>query len=495
MAGQTPMTGQSTREVAVIVLAAGAGTRMKSKTPKILHEVGGRSLVGHALHGAAQLDPAHLVAVVSHERERVTAAIEAIAAELGRPVTIAEQDQPLGTGDAARAGLAGLPNDFDGTVLITVADAPLIDGATLAELTAVHLGADAADAAAVTLTSFIADDPTGYGRIVRADGPGSDVLAITEHKDASEAERAITEVNAGVYAFAADMLRAGVAGLSTDNAQGEFYLTDLVAIAREAGRPVRAFTVADPAVVAGCNDRAQLADLGAELNRRIVRRHQLAGVTVVDPATTWIDVDVELGQDVRIEPGTQLRGRTVIADDALVGPDTTLTDVVIGEGAEVIRTHGSRAHIGAGAHVGPFAYLRPGTVLGEAGKIGTFVETKNAQIGAGTKVPHLTYVGDAEIGEHTNIGASSVFVNYDGVDKHKTVIGSHCRTGSDNMFVAPLTIGDGAYTGAGTVLREDVPAGALAVSAGAQRNIPDWVAAKRPGTPAAEAARAAQQNK
>ncbi|KXT55726.1 bifunctional N-acetylglucosamine-1-phosphate uridyltransferase/glucosamine-1-phosphate acetyltransferase [Gordonia sp. QH-12] len=496
------MTGrpaQSNEEVAVIVLAAGAGTRMKSKTPKILHEIGGRSLLGHALHGAAELDPDHLVAVVSHERERVTAAIGEIAEELGRPVTVAVQDEPLGTGDAARAGMTGLPDDFSGTVLVTVADAPLLDGSTLSALVAEHLRDDAGEPAAVTLTSFIADDPTGYGRIVRAGGPGldiasSDVLAITEHKDATETERAITEVNAGIYAFAADMLRTGLTSLSTDNVQGEYYITDLVGIAREAGRAVHALTVSDPSVVAGCNDRAQLADLGAELNRRIVRKHMLAGVTVVDPATTWIDVDVTLGRDVRVEPGTQLRGRTSVADDAVIGPDTTLTDVTVGEGAAVIRTHGSDAQIGPGAAVGPFAYLRPGTVLGADGKIGTFVETKNAQIGAGTKVPHLTYVGDAEIGEKTNIGASSVFVNYDGVAKHKTVIGSHCRTGSDNMFVAPLTIGDGVYTGAGTVLRDDVPPGALAVSAGAQRNIADWVIAKRPGTPAADAARAAQQN-
>ncbi|WP_026918697.1 bifunctional UDP-N-acetylglucosamine diphosphorylase/glucosamine-1-phosphate N-acetyltransferase GlmU [Gordonia shandongensis] len=487
-------SAQPTESIAVIVLAAGAGTRMKSKTPKILHEIGGRTLVGHALHGAAQLEPDHLVAVVSHERERVSAEIDGIAEQLGRTVVIAEQDQPLGTGDAARAGMTGLPDDFDGTVIVTVADAPLLDGETLSDLVAEHLRAEPGLPTAVTLTSFIADDPTGYGRIVRADGPGSDVLAITEHKDATAAELAISEVNAGIYAFSADLLRTGIASLSTDNVQGEYYITDLVSIARAADLPVHAFTVTDPAVVAGCNDRAQLAELGAELNRRIVRGHLLAGVTVVDPATTWIDVDVEIGQDVRIEPGTQLRGGTRIADDAVVGPDTTLTGVVVGEGASVIRTHGSDAHIGAGATVGPFAYLRPGTVLGADGKIGTFVETKNARIGTGTKVPHLTYVGDAEIGEHTNIGASSVFVNYDGVDKHRTVIGSHCRTGSDNMFVAPLTIGDGAYTGAGTVLRDDVPPGALAVSAGAQRNIADWVVTKRPGTPAADAARTAQHN-
>ena len=243
--------------------------------------------------------------------------------------------------------------------------------------------------------------------------------------------------------------------------------------------------------MAGVNDRVQLADLAAELNRRIVAAHQRAGVTVVDPATTWIDVDVTIGRDTVIQPGTQLLGATRIGGRCAVGPDTTLTDVTVGDGASVIRTHGSASVIGDDATVGPFTYLRPGTVLGDVGKLGAFVETKNATLGTGTKVPHLTYVGDADIGEHSNIGASSVFVNYDGETKRRTTIGSHVRTGSDTMFVAPVTIGDGAYTGAGTVVRDDVPPGALAVSAGPQRNIEGWVERKRPGSPAAEAARRA----
>ena len=473
--------------LAVIVLAAGAGTRMKSKTPKILHKIAGRSLVGHALHGAHGIAPTHLVGVVSHERERVEAEIARIADDLGREVAVALQDQPLGTGDAARAGLSALPDDFTGTVLVTVADAPLLDAETLHDLVATHT---AAPAAAVTLTSFTVADPTGYGRIERTDG---DVTAIVEHKDASPAQLEIDEVNAGIYAFDAEVLRMALRGLSTDNAQGEFYLTDVVKIARDAGRVVRSHIVADPVVVAGCNDRAQLSELAAELNRRVIRRHQLNGVTIVDPATTWIDVDVTIGQDSQILPGTQLHGSTAIGADAVIGPDSTLTDVTVADSAQVIRTHGSDAEIGEDALVGPFAYLRPGTRLGADGKIGTFVETKNAQIGAGSKVPHLTYVGDAEIGEHSNIGASSVFVNYDGEHKHRTVIGSHCRTGSDNMFVAPITIGDGVYTGAGTVVREDVPPGALAVSAGRQRNIENWVLEKRPTSRAAEAARTAQE--
>ncbi|MAU81997.1 bifunctional UDP-N-acetylglucosamine diphosphorylase/glucosamine-1-phosphate N-acetyltransferase GlmU [Gordonia sp. Z-3] len=482
------MTETSTPSTAVIVLAAGAGTRMKSKTPKILHSLAGRTLVGHALHGAAGIDPSDLIAVVGHERERVTAAVTEIGAHLACTVSVAVQEQPLGTGDAARAGLAGLPDDFAGTVVVTAADVPLLDAATLRALVATHT---ADGGAGVTLTSFIADDPTGYGRIIRTND--SLVQAIVEHKDASAEQRAITEVNAGIYAFDAALLRSALAELSTDNVQGEFYLTDVIEIARAGEHTVRAFTVEDPMLVAGCNDRAQLADLAAEFNRRIIRRHQLAGVTVVDPATTWIDVEVSIGTDVRIEPGTQLHGATAIADDAHVGPDSTLRDVTVGSGASVIRTHGSESEIGANATVGPFAYLRPGTRLGVGGKIGTFVETKKADIGAGSKIPHLTYVGDATIGEQSNIGASSVFVNYDGVAKHRTVIGSHCRTGSDNMFVAPVQVGDGAYTGAGTVLRDDVPPGALAVSAGQQRNIENWVVRKRPDTESARAALDAQQ--
>ena len=276
--------------------------------------------------------------------------------------------------------------------------------------------------------------------------------------------------------------------LRPENAQYELYLTDVLKIAHELGRSVYGAVLDDPIRVTGVNDRVQLAQAGAALNRLLLERHMRAGVTVMDPTSTWVDSTVEIGRDAVLRPGVQLLGNTVIGEDAEIGPDTTLRDVVVEEGASVIRTHGERSRIGPGATVGPFSYLRPGTVVGEAGKIGTFVETKNAEIGAHSKVPHLTYVGDATIGEHSNIGASSVFVNYDGVRKTRTVVGSHVRTGSDTMFVAPLNVGDGAYTGAGTVLRRDVPPGALAISGGAQRNIEGWVERNRPGTPAAAAA-------
>lgn len=472
---------------AVIVLAAGAGTRMRSDTPKVLHTLAGRSMLAHALHAAAQVAPRHLVVVVGKDRERVAAAAQQLGTDLGRTIDIAVQEEQLGTGHAAECGLAALPEDFAGVVVVTTGDVPLLDGDTMAELIVGHTS----ESAGATVLTTTQADPTGYGRILRTqDG---ELLAIVEQADASPSQQAITEVNASVYAFDIAALRSALSRLRTDNAQKELYLTDVISIVRSDGHPVRAKHIDDTALVAGVNDRVQLAQLGAELNRRIVAAHQRAGVTIVDPATTWIDVDVTIGRDTVIHPGTQLLGDTRIGDRCQIGPDTTLTDVTVGENAVVIRTHGGQSVIGDGAAVGPFAYLRPGTELGAQGKLGAFVETKNSTIGAGTKVPHLTYVGDADIGEHSNIGASSVFVNYDGEAKSRTTIGSHVRTGSDTMFVAPVTVGDGAYTGAGTVVREDVPPGALAVSAGPQRNIEGWVPRKRPGSAAAEAAAKAEQ--
>ncbi|MFP5022462.1 bifunctional UDP-N-acetylglucosamine diphosphorylase/glucosamine-1-phosphate N-acetyltransferase GlmU [Pseudonocardia phyllosphaerae] len=472
----------SPRVAAAVVLAAGAGSRMRSATPKVLHSLGGRSMLGHALHAAGGLGAEHLVAVVGHQRETVEQAVTDLAAELDRPVATAVQEQRLGTGDAVRCGLTALPEDLTGTVLVTYGDVPLLDTATLSALVTEHEAAGAA----VSLVTCSPDDPAGYGRIVR-DASGA-VTAIVEHADATPEQRAITEVNSGVYAFDAAFLREGLRGLAAHNEQQELYLTDLVESAAAADRGVHAVQCPDEWLLRGVNDRVQLAELRAELNRRVLRRWMLAGVTVVDPATTWVDVQVELGSDVVLHPGTQLHGTCTVGEGAEVGPDTTLTSCVIGAGATVVRTHGSDSEIGANASVGPFAYLRPGATLGERGKIGTFVEVKNSDIGAGTKVPHLTYVGDATIGEMSNIGASSVFVNYDGVRKQRTTVGSHVRTGSDTMFIAPVTVGDGAYTGAGTVLRDDVPPGALAVSGGPQRTIENWVPRKRPGTAAAEAA-------
>ncbi|MCR6649848.1 MAG: bifunctional UDP-N-acetylglucosamine diphosphorylase/glucosamine-1-phosphate N-acetyltransferase GlmU [Cellulomonas sp.] len=474
---------------------------MRSATPKVLHTLAGRSMLGHALATAQSLDPARVVVVVRHEREKVAAHVADIAPE----ALIADQDAIPGTGRAVQVAMSaldaaaqagavaaldgpGVPGSasgvlLEGAVVVVAGDVPLLDAGTLGELLAAHH----ADGNAVTVLTTELEDATGYGRIVREPGTG-DVLRIVEHKDASDDERAIGEINSSIYVFDAAVLRSALGRLGRDNAQGEVYLTDVLAIAREDGGHVRALRTDDPYAVEGVNDRVQLAALAAELNRRLLEDWMREGVTIVDPATTWVDVDVELERDVTLLPGTQLHGATVVREGAKIGPDTTLTDVEVGKGATVSRTHGSLAVIGEKASVGPFAYLRPGTVLGRKGKIGTFVETKNAQIGDGSKVPHLSYIGDATIGEHSNVGAASVTVNYDGVHKHRTTIGSHARTGADNMFVAPVTIGDGAYTGAGSVIRRDVPAGALGVSAGAQRNIEGWVQRSRAGTPAAEAA-------
>ncbi|MCV7184027.1 bifunctional UDP-N-acetylglucosamine diphosphorylase/glucosamine-1-phosphate N-acetyltransferase GlmU [Mycolicibacterium murale] len=478
------MTTQA--ETAVIVLAAGAGTRMRSDIPKVLHPLAGRSMLEHAIRAGAGVSPEHLVTILGKSREVIAPAVTRLADALGRQIDVAVQDQQLGTGHAVLCGLTALPDSFDGTVVVTSGDVPLLDAETLTALIETHTAATSA----ATILTTTQSDPTGYGRVLRTQD--NEVIAIVEQADATPSQQAICEVNAGVYAFDAGALRSALQRLRSDNAQGELYLTDVISILRGDGQVVLAEHVDDTMLVAGVNDRVQLSALGAELNRRIVATHQRAGVTVVDPASTWIDIEVTIGQDTVVAPGTQLKGSTAIGTHCAIGPDTTLDDVTVGDRASVVRTHGSASTIGAGATVGPFTYLRPGSHLGADGKLGAFVETKNATIGTGTKVPHLTYVGDADIGEHSNIGASSVFVNYDGQTKRRTTIGSHVRTGSDTMFVAPVTVGDGAYTGAGTVLREDVPPGALAVSAGPQRNIEGWVQRKRPDSASARAAEAAQ---
>ncbi|MFE6665874.1 bifunctional UDP-N-acetylglucosamine diphosphorylase/glucosamine-1-phosphate N-acetyltransferase GlmU [Streptomyces sp. NPDC057697] len=470
------------RPAAVVVLAAGEGTRMKSKTPKVLHEISGRPLVGHVVAAARELDPEHLVVVVGHSSERVTAQLTAADDRL----RTAHQAEQKGTGHAVRVGLEELGGVVEGTVIVVCGDTPLLSGETLLALAATHT----ADANAVTVLTAEVPDSTGYGRIVRDPANGS-VTAIVEHKDATDAQRAIREINSGVFAFDGRLLADALGKVRADNSQGEEYLTDVLSILREAGHRVGASVAGDHHEILGINNRVQLAEARRLLNQRLLERAMMAGVTVVDPASTVIDATVTYERDALVHPGTQLLGSTHLGEDAEVGPNTRLTDTVVRAGARVDNTVADRAEIGEGATVGPYAYLRPGTRLGAKAKAGTYVEMKNATIGEGTKVPHLSYVGDATIGDHTNIGAASVFVNYDGVAKHHTTIGSHCRTGSDNMFVAPVTVGDGAYTAAGSVITKDVPPGSLAVARGQQRNIEGWVARKRPGSGAAQAAQAA----
>ncbi len=471
-------------QVTAIVLAAGAGTRMRSRRAKVLHELGGRSMIAHSLIAVREVGVARTVAVIGHDRDDVSTAIH----DLDPDVVLAVQEDQKGTGHAVQVALGALDSRPDGTVLVTYGDVPLLTAQTLLELLDDHRAAGRA----VTILSAELDDPTGYGRIVR--DATSAVTAIREDADADDTERTIREVNSGILAVEAGFLADAVAGLDADNAQGELYLTDIVGRAVTDGLPVGAHVLEDVWQTEGVNDRTQLARLGRELNRRLTRHWMREGVTIVDPDTTWIDSAVTLAPDVTLLPGTQLLGATMVESGATIGPDTTLRNVEVGLDASVIRTHAADVVIGAGATVGPFSYLRPGTELGEAGKIGAFVETKNSRIAAGAKVPHLSYIGDADVGEGSNIGAGTIVANYDGQQKHRTTVGKQARTGSNNVFVAPVTIGDGAYTGGGTVVREDVPPGALATSAGPQRTMEGWVHDKRAGTPSDEAAQDAKDD-
>jgi bifunctional UDP-N-acetylglucosamine pyrophosphorylase/glucosamine-1-phosphate N-acetyltransferase len=453
---------------------------MKSTKAKVLHEVAGEPLVGHVLRALRAAGVDDVVVVVGHQREKVAEYLK-IAAPAART---AVQEHMRGTGDAVRQAMPLIPEDA-GTVMVLAGDTPLLTGATLRELSARH----AESGAAATILTARLDDPTGYGRIVRE---GDEVRRIVEHKDADPAELAIDEINSGLYLFSGPALREGLDHLTSHNAQGEEYLTDVIGWLVERGEPVAAHITDDPDEIHGINDRVQLAAAGAVLRQRVAEKWMRAGVSIEDPATTWIEADVEIAPDAVIRRNTHLAGVTRIGAEAVVGPDSTLIDAQVGAGATVLKSHVLDAQVGPGATVGPFTYLRPGTRMLAKAKAGAFVEIKNSELGQAAKVPHLSYVGDARIGDGTNIGAATIFVNYDGVAKHRTVVGRHVRIGSDSMLVAPVTIGDGAYTAAGSVITEDVAPGELALGRARQRNLPGWVAAKRPGSDSAEAAAAAR---
>lgn len=472
------MNDTSTRApvAAVIVLAAGGGTRMKSRRSKLLHTVAGRPMLSYATDAARALQPDRLVVVVGHLREQV----EAHLAESAPQAVVVEQPVRNGTGGAVACALAAL-GEVDGVIAVTYGDVPMLSGQTLSLLVDRHI----ADGNACTVLTAVVADPTGYGRIVRENG---EVARIVEHRDATEAERAIAEINSGIYVFDAAVLREGVASLQPDNDQQQLYLTDVIGYARQHGGRVGAFQTDDPWQTEGVNDRVQLAAINAEVNRRILEHWMREGVTVADPASTWIEAGVDLAADVTVLPNTQLLGATSVDTGAVIGPDTTLRDCEIGEDAHVVRTHGELAIIGAGADVGPFARLRPGTVLGARGKIGTFVETKNAQIGAGSKVPHLAYCGDAFLGEGVNVGAGTIFANYDGSHKSPTHLGDDVFIGSNSVLVAPVDVADGAFVAAGSAIVDDVPPGALAVARGRQHVSPGWVERRRPTSRAAQSA-------
>ncbi len=466
----------------VVILAAGEGTRMKSTTPKVLHEIAGRSLVGHVLHAVSALNPAHVRVVVGAGREKV----EAHIAQIAPKATTVFQEVRGGTGHATQLALEGLTPK--GTILILAGDTPMLTGASLQELLDVH------HKGGFTASVLTAEhpDPTGYGRIIRGDD-GS-LLRIVEQRDADEIEQAIEEINSGVYAFDAVKLAGAIGKLRKDNSQGELYLTDVIEILRNEGGKIAAVLIDDFIETLGVNDRVQLAESAALLRDRINEDLMKSGVTIVDPTTTWVDATSVISQDVVLMPGTAISGSSTIGTGAVIGPRTTLIDCTVANGAKVLESYCTGAVIGENASVGPFSFLRPGTNLAQDSKAGAFVEIKNSTVGAGSKVPHLSYVGDASIGEGSNIGAATIFVNYDGVEKHQTVVGNHVRIGSDSMLVAPVTIGDGAYTAAGSVITEDVPAGAIGVGRAKQRNVIGWVLRKRPGTKSAEAAASAPSN-
>jgi bifunctional UDP-N-acetylglucosamine pyrophosphorylase/glucosamine-1-phosphate N-acetyltransferase len=463
-------TGQY-RPISAVVLAAGEGTRMRSEMPKVLHPLCGRPMLLHVIDALVALPLERIVVVVGHGAERVTKTLqEQIATEM--PIEFVEQRVPRGTGDAASVALTA--SSFDGDVeddlLLVPADTPLLRPETLATLAREHR---AADAAATLLTAI--SDPTGYGRVVRDEN--GRVSHVVEQVDADETELAINEWNTSIYCFRRGLLAPALRRLSPENAQGEYYLTDVVEVLRETGHVVIATPVDDPSEPEGVNDRAQLAAAEAVLRARINHRWMREGVTMTDPAHTYVDASVELEPDARLLPGTMLEGRTVIGAGAVIGPDTHLADTIVGERAVVRQTVAREAEIGDDVTCGPFAHLRPGSHIAARAHIGNFVETKNAEIGEGAKVPHLSYVGDAEIGEGANIGAGTITANYDGKDKHRTKIGRGAHIGSNTVLVAPVEVGDGAYTGAGSVVNRDVPPGALAK--GVPVEIDDGWAARR----------------
>ena len=443
------------RPLAAVILAAGEGTRMKSSVPKVLHPLCGRPMLLYVVGALEQLRLERIVVVVGHGSEQV---IKTLQRETDVPLEFVEQRVQRGTGDAVSVGLTVFPDDLDdeGDIIVAPGDTPLLRAETLADLAREH---DESGAAATVLTARL-PDPTGYGRIVR--GKEGRVESIVDHWDATPEERAIDEVNTSIYCFRRGLIAPALRRLSPENTQGEYYLTDAIAVLRAAGHKVIAMTAPETAEAMGVNDRLQLAEAEAALRARINARWMREGVAMVDPSRTYIDATVTLGAEVHLLPGVTLEGRTTVAAGAVIGPDTRLIDTVVGEGAIITYSVAREAEIGADVSVGPFAHLRPGTRLGKGAKAGSFVEIKSSDVGEGAKVPHLAYVGDAEIGAGANLGAGTITANYDGQTKHRTKIGPDAHIGSNTVLVAPVEVGEGAYTGAGAVVTEDVPAGALA---------------------------------
>ena len=463
----------------VIVLAAGEGTRMKSKSAKVLHEIAGRTIIENLLAAVKPLEAKNLTVVVGSHKDEV---IEHLSKIAPKAKTIF-QEKRNGTGGAAQLALAS--HKGDGTVLILAGDTPLLTTQTLQEFIDLH----ASHKNKASVLTALLPDPTGYGRIIRGDD--GVILKIVEEKDATDSEKDIDEINTGVYLFESKVLSVVISKIQSNNSQKELYLTDVISLLNDQKESVHAIVSNDYTETLGINDRTQLAECAAIMRDRINNQYMLAGVSIIDPTTTWIDAGVKIEADVVIYPSSSISGESVIKSGAIIGPRTTLVDCEVGSGASVIESFATKSKIGAGAKVGPYTYLRKGTVLDSDSKAGAFVEIKNSTVGKGSKVAHLSYVGDAQIGQESNIGAATVFVNYDGENKHQTKIGDQVRIGSDTMLVAPVTIGDGAYTAAGSVINEDVPAGAIGIGRSRQVNILGWVLKKRKDSKSAAAAKKA----
>ena len=436
--------------VAAIILAAGKSTRMRSKTPKMLHPVCGIPMTAHVIRACREAGVSRVVLIVGHEAEKVKAG-------LGSDVEYALQTNQRGTGDAVRAA-ESLFKDWKGTILVLAGDIPLLPAATLKSL----LDSQRNSKAAATMLTAVLEDPSGYGRVLRSDS--GQVVGIVEQKDASEAQRAIKEWNPSIYAFESSTLWNSLAEVVPNNVQGEYYLTDVIGILNAKGQTVEAIPADSAKDVMGVNNRVEMAEVGGEMSRRILKELMLSGVTITDPARTYIEVDVEIGQDTVIEPDTFLYCGTKIGEDCRIGPMTRISNSALGDGVSVVSSQVCDSVLENKVNVGPFANLRPKTHLCEGVKIGDFVETKNTVFGAGSQASHLSYIGDAEIGEGTNIGAGSITCNYDGYRKHKTHIGKNAFIGSNSILIAPITVGDGAFTAAGSVISKNVPPDALAIS-------------------------------
>ncbi len=447
-----------------VILAAGAGTRMKSERPKVLHEVCGKPMVSHVITQAKKAGAEKIIAVVGHGAEQVKESLQA------EDVIFALQEEQLGTGHAVMQAAEYIPDDGD--VFVLCGDTPLITSETLEKFAAYHSGSGNA----VTVLTAVFENPFGYGRIIR--GGKGELLKIAEQKDADEAEKAVKEVNAGMYCFSGAFLRENLPKLSNQNAQKEYYITDLIGMAVESGAGAGAFAVDCADEIMGVNNRIQLSEASRVMRRRIAEKHMTAGVTIIDPERVYIEEDVIIGNDTEIWPGAVLRSGTVIGKGCMIGSDTVIENSRVGDRTDILKSVIKESEIGSDTHIGPFAYLRPKSKVGDGCKVGDFVEIKNAVFGDGSKASHLAYVGDADVGCDVNVGCGVVFANYDGVHKFRTEVGDRAFIGSNSNLIAPVQVEDDAYIAAGTTVTVTVPEGALCVGRAREVIEEGWVEKK-----------------